>query len=215
MFSGISVFYLLIGAYILYQLVTRWREFWSDEFAQHPKTQQLASGVSFFLLVPIGVLLHEIGHMVAAWLTGSEVLGLHYFVYWGYVSFIPARPDPVLLWFVALAGNFVSYALGIVCVAAALMVKMKPILRVVLYQLGMIELIQTLVAYPLMSLDPNFNGDWDTIYSFQAPVASWATLVVHMLSLVAFVVLVRRSPFSGQPQRRPPSQPVTSSSEPS
>jgi hypothetical protein len=193
LFTGVSVIYLLIGAYILYQLVTRWREFWSGDMSM--QNQQLAGGVAFFLLVPVGVLLHEFGHMLAAWSTTSRVLGLHYFVYWGYVEYIPSANSPLLLWYVALAGNFVSYLLGFACLAAALLVNMKPILRLILYQLAMLELIQTLVVYPLMSLDPSFNGDWDSIYSFQAPVASWITLVVHLLSLVALVFIVRRSPF--------------------
>ena len=85
LFTGISVIYLLIGAYILYQLVTRWREFWSGDMSM--QNQQLAGGVAFFLLVPVGVLLHEFGHMLAAWSTASKVLGLHYFVYWGYVEY--------------------------------------------------------------------------------------------------------------------------------
>jgi hypothetical protein len=44
----------------------------------------------------------------------------------------------------------------------------KPGLRAVLLQLGILEVVQTLIFYPFISLDPNFEGDWDTIYSFQA-----------------------------------------------
>ena len=138
------------------------------------------------------MLLHEFGHMLAAWSTGSRVLGLHYFLYWGYVEFVPATDSPLLAWYVALAGNFMSYLLGIICIYLALYTpKMKPVLRVVLAQLGILELVQTLVFYPLLSLDPNFVGDWNTIYSFQAPVASWATLAVHLVSLVFLVYFLR------------------------
>ncbi len=56
---------------------------------------------------------------------------------------------------------------------------------------GILQLVQTLIFYPLISLDPNFHGDWDSIYSFQAPVASGITLAVHMLSLLAFLYIVR------------------------
>src|SRR5439155_24366420 len=84
-----------------------------------------------------------------------------------------------------------SYALGIECLLAAMHTpKMKLILRVVLAQLGVLDLAQTLIAYPLMSLSPDHNGDWDTIYSFNAPIASWATLAVHILSLAGFILLV-------------------------
>jgi hypothetical protein len=132
--------------------------------------------------------------MLAAWTTGSRVLGLGYFLYWGYVEYIPASDSPLLEWYVSLAGNFVSYALGIVCIAAALLwTSLKGVLRVMLVQLGLLELVQTLVAYPLMSIDPNFNGDWDSIYSFRAPVASGITLAVHLVSLAGMLLFVRFS----------------------
>src|SRR6476646_6972859 len=183
---------MFAGAFTLYQVVKSWRGFWAGALTTH--NRQLSGGVAFFLLVPIGVLLHEFGHMVAAWSTSSQVLGLHYFIYWGYVEIIPSSQSALLDWYIALAGNFVSYALGIACLVAALQVrKMKLIVRVVLAQLGVLELAQTLIAYPLMSLSPDLYGDWDTIYSFQAPVASWATLVVHLLSLAVFVLLLNRN----------------------
>jgi len=197
-FTPLSVIYLFGAAATIYQLAGNWREFWSGRLS--PTVQRLAGGVAFFLLVPIGVLLHELGHMLAAWSTGRTVLGLHYFVYWGYVEYIPASDSALLEWYVALAGNFVSYLLGIGCLAAAIGLRnLKPVIRLVLYQLGILELVQTLIFYPLISLDPNFHGDWDSIYSFQAPIASSVTLVVHILSLAAFFFVLRG-------QRMEPSQ---------
>jgi hypothetical protein len=190
-FSTLTIIYLFAGAFTLYQVVKSWRGFWAGALTAH--NRQLSGGVAFFLLVPIGVLLHEFGHMLAAWSTHSQVLGLHYFVYWGYVEYIPSSNGPLLDWYVALAGNFVSYALGIACLAvAATWGSLRPALRFTIMQLGVLELIQTLIFYPLISIaDPNFHGDWDSIYSFQAPVASWATLVVHVVSLVGFVLFMR------------------------
>lgn len=188
--SGLSWLYILGAGFTLYQLSKNWRKFWSDELS--PGSHQLAVTVALFLLVPVGVLLHEFGHILAAWSTGSRVLGLHYFLYWGYVEYIPSSASPLLDWYVALAGNFVSYGLGIACIAAALRLsQLRAVLRVMLMQLGILELVQTLIFYPLLSLDPNFIGDWNSIYSFRAPVASWATLIVHLLSLAGFVYLLR------------------------
>jgi hypothetical protein len=190
--SGLSWLYLLGAAYTIYQLSKHWRRFWADDLS--PSSYQLAVSVAFFLLVPVGVLLHEFGHMFAAWSTGSHVLGLHYFIYWGYVEYIPSSDSALLDWYVALAGNFVSYLLGIACIVAALRLsRLKAIVRVMLMQLGILELVQTLIFYPLMSLDPSFVGDWNSIYSFRAPVASWATLVVHLLSLAGFLWLLRNN----------------------
>jgi hypothetical protein len=171
----------------------------------------MAGGVAFFLLVPVGVLLHEFGHMLAAWSTGSRVLGLHYFVYWGYVDYIPASNSPLLDWYVALAGNFVSYLLGIAAILVAFYWRtLKPIVRLVLYMFGILELVQTLIFYPLISLDPNFHGDWDSIYSFSAPLASGITLAVHVLSLLAFLYLIRAGGPAGNVLRfRRPAPPNT------
>lgn len=190
--AGTSWIFLLGAGFTIYQLAKGWRDFWNDDLT--PRDRQLASGVAFFLLVPIGVLLHEFGHMLAAWSTGSRVVGLGYFIYWGYVEYAPASNSPLLEWFVSLAGNFVSYALGIACILAAIYAqKLKLVIRVTLLYLGILEMVQTLIAYPLISLDPNFDGDWDSIYSFGAPVASGVTLGLHLLSLVAFIVFLRRN----------------------
>jgi len=190
-FSSLTIIYMFAGAFTLYQVVKSWRGFWAGALTTH--NRQLSGGVAFFLLVPIGVLLHEFGHMLAAWSTHSQVLGLHCFFYWGYVEYIPSSNSPLREWYVALAGNFVSYALGIACLAvAATWGSLRPALRFTIMQLGVLELIQTLIFYPLISIaDPNFHGYWDSIYSFQAPVASWATLVVHVVSLVGFVLFMR------------------------
>ena len=191
-FSGLAWLSILGAGFTLYQLSKNWRTFWNDELSGQDR--QLAVGLAFFLLVPVGVLLHELGHIVAAWSTNSQVLGLHYFVYWGYVEYIPATNSPLLEWYVSLAGNFVTYALGIICLAVAIFAtRLKEVVRVMLAQLGILEMAQTLVLYPLISIDPAFDGDWDTIYSFRVPLASGLTLAVHLASLVGFVLLMQRN----------------------
>jgi len=195
-FSLISIFYLFVGAYTVYQLARNWRTFWDDNYTAEDRN--LAGLTAFFLLVPLGVLLHEFGHMLAVWHTGGTVEGLGYFLYWGYVTYIPATSDNYLHeWYIALAGNFVSYALGIACLAVAYFGnRLKRVVRAVLYQLGILEILQTLIFYPLLSLATGFEGDWDTIYSFNFPAGSAATLAVHLLSLVAFFLVLRSNRFS-------------------
>jgi len=188
--NNFSLVYLFGAGYTLVQIFRNWAAFWDNVLTG--RDRQLAGGAAFFLLVPMGVLLHEFGHMLAAWSTGSQVLGLHYFLFWGYVEYIPASQSALLNWYVALAGNFVSFALGVGCIVAAVRLQaLKPIVRVMLMQLGVLEFVQTLIAYPLMSLDPGFVGDWNSIYSFKAPVASGITLAVHIVSLVAFIYFIR------------------------
>ena len=191
-FTPLSLIYLFGAGYTVFQMAKGWRQLRSGRLT--PANRRLASGIAFFLLVPVGVLLHEWGHMLAAWSTGGTVLGLHYFLYWGYVEYIPSSPDPLQAWWVSLAGNLVTYLLGVACLATALLWRgLAPVLRSILLILGILELAQTLIFYPLLSLDPGFSGDWDTIYSFDAPVASTLTLVVHIASLVGMVWLFRKN----------------------
>ena len=191
-FNSLSIIYFIGAGVTVYGLTRGWRDFWDDRLT--PRDYQLAGGAAFFLLVPIGVLLHEFGHMLAAWSTGAEVRSLGYLLYWGYVSYIPATGDPLAEWYVSLAGNAFSYFLGIACLFAAVrLVKLHVILRVVLLQLGILELAQTLIFYPLLDLDPAFSGDWESIYSFRAPIASGITAVVHVVSLIALFFFLNRN----------------------
>lgn len=188
----IALAYLAGAGFTLYQLFHRWRAFLDRSFTAGDR--QLASGVALFLLVPVGVLLHEFGHMAATWSIGGQVQGLSYFFYWGYVTIDLPSGDPAASWYVAVAGNIVSYLLGILCVALAVLWRtLIPTLRLVLLDLGIYQLVLTLIGYPVLSLTTDFGGDWDNIYSFESPLASWATLAVHAVSLVGFILFLRRS----------------------
>ncbi len=189
-FASFSWIYLLGAGYTIYLLSKGWKHLMAPRAGA--STRQLAAMVAFFLLVPVGVLLHEFGHMVAAWLLGLQVFGLHYFIYWGYV--VHASGTDLQNWFVALAGNFASYALGVACLYLALRIEpRRPAINITLAQLGILEIVQTLIAYPLMSLDPSFEGDWDTIYSFDNPIPAAIMLTLHLASLVAFIWLLNRN----------------------
>lgn len=191
-FTSLSVVYFLGAGVTVYGLARGWREFWDERVTG--RDYQLAGGAAFFLLVPLGVLLHEFGHMLAAWSTGARVLNLGYFLYWGYVEYIPSTNDPLAAWYVSLAGNAASYLLGIVCLAAAVrLVNLRAVMRVMLLYLGILMMAQTLILYPLLDLDPAFEGDWESIYSFQAPLASIITAAVHAVSLVLFILFINRN----------------------
>lgn len=193
-FSSLTWVYFLGAGFTVLQLSRSWRVFWTTDTSPQAaaRIRQLAGGAAFFLLVPVGVLLHEVGHMLAAWSIGATVYGLHYFAYWGYVEW--SGGTNLQDWYVALAGNFVSYALGIACLYLAVRLKpTRPAINIMLAYLGMLELAQTLILYPLMSLDPAFYGDWDSIYSFLVPLASGLTLAAHLASLVLFIVFIRRN----------------------
>jgi len=148
--------------------------------------RRVAMQVSVFLVPPVVVLLHELGHAIATVAVGAHVTSFHYGLFEGSVGFTGARSD-AQVWFIGLAGNVVSAGIGAVMVlAGGLSRRTRRSFRYVLIFGGLYELIFALVGYPLISETARF-GDWLFIYDFQrTPALSWATLVVHVAVLVAF-----------------------------
>src|SRR5438445_811720 len=98
------------GVATLYMLVRRWSQFWREPLDAN--SRQLAVQVAFFLIVPVGVLLHEAGHAVATWSVGGHVVQFSWRVYWGFV--VPeGRFTAADVWWIALSGNLVSIFFGL------------------------------------------------------------------------------------------------------
>ena len=51
-----------IAIYVAYDLYRHWDTFWDDDIT--PQERMQATRVAIFILVPIGVLLHEVGHQL-------------------------------------------------------------------------------------------------------------------------------------------------------
>lgn len=162
-------------------LVRGWRSFVDDDFTWADR--RVATQVSVFLVPPVVVLLHELGHAVAAWLLGADVVGFHYGLFEGSVT-VAGRLSPADNWFIALAGNAISAAMGFAMVhAGATTSSARRAWRYVLILGGMFEVLFALVGYPVLSMVTRF-GDWLTVYDFSAtPGLSSATLAVHSLLL--------------------------------
>ncbi|MCH7928445.1 MAG: hypothetical protein IID03_10765 [Candidatus Dadabacteria bacterium] len=75
-FDLISIFYCVIAIGVIRRLIKNWEPFWDDVIT--PFDTRLVTEVSFFILIPIGVLLHELGHAVATWQAGGTVRNVHY-----------------------------------------------------------------------------------------------------------------------------------------
>ena len=70
-FILISLFYAVIGVRVVTQVVQRRRELFDRRFTIADRS--LVDQAAFFILVPISVALHELGHAVAVWLAGGTV----------------------------------------------------------------------------------------------------------------------------------------------
>lgn len=174
----ISIIAFMICLQTLRQWQRSWAEFWDDRVSL--SDQSLAQRLALFVLVPLGVLLHEIGHSIAIWQVGGLVSRFQWRFLWGYV--IPqGNFSPLQSWWIALSGNLVSVLL--VAIALALIPRMhKRIVAEVLFFFAVAQAVVSLVSYPLMSLFAGW-GDWKTIYDFSLQPYATLTLVVHGVSL--------------------------------
>lgn len=182
-FTLISVFYVLIGVRVVYQLARNFRQTFDRRFT--PQDRALVGQAAFFVLLPIAVALHELGHAVAIWLYGGQVLDWGFYGFAGYVAYDPREFTEAQQIVIAAAGTIVNLALA--GIALALVFLKRPPLRAALNELLIqfvwISLLNALIVYPVLDLALGINGDWSQMYSGTAPLLNGAILVVHIATL--------------------------------
>lgn len=181
----LSILYLAVAAYTLWQLPGRWRALTDDTFTEADRN--LASRVGFLLLTPLGVLIHELAHMAAATALGGRDISLSYRVYWGYVQY-RGQVGPAAEWVIAAAGPGASLLLGLVVGYASL--RLRQPWREIGMSFAHATLLLDLVLYPGMSLVDGV-GDFRWIYSSRTPALSVVAGVVHVAGLIAYIALAR------------------------
>ncbi len=189
-FDLISIFYCVIAIGVIRRLIKNWKPFWDDVIT--PFDTRLVTEVSFFILIPIGVLLHELGHAVATWQAGGTVIEFEWRIFWGYI--IPQGDfTTVQRWWISFSGNLVSILIGIIPLFFISRVR-KIIVKELLLNFARIELIYSLIFYPLFSF-VGFRGDWVRIYNFSVKPYAQITLALHILLLL---ILWKKGVFKGE-----------------
>ena len=151
-----------------------------------PDDARLAGSIAFYFLWPPAVLLHEFGHMGTASAFGGTNIQLHFLLYWGYVTFgsISSLREN---WWISLAGNAVTLALGLCPLPYIRVLRGSPAWRLILFNFCKFQLFQVLIWYPGLCLF-GFDGDFRVIYG---PVFWWLgttlTAVLHGLLLAAYL----------------------------
>ncbi|HEX7275769.1 MAG TPA: hypothetical protein VF244_00200 [Acidimicrobiales bacterium] len=163
-------------------LVRARRTFFDADFTAEDK--RLATQAAVFLVPPVVVLVHELGHVAAVLAVGARVTDFHYGVFEGSVGYT-GDVTAAQAWLVSLAGNLFGALTGLALVAVGMAGRrLRPGLRYLLILGGTLQVGFALVGYPVLSLSSNW-GDWVTIYDTRAtPVLSWATMAVHGVVLL-------------------------------
>ena len=178
-FVALTILVILAGLRTLVRVVKEWKNLWDDDLTR--EDAKLASSASFYLLIPPTVALHELGHAVAVWSVGLEVESFWFLGYMGAVFHQPSSDAGNFA--IALAGNAVTLAIGIACIAWGLVRPGHPVRNILWIDLGRQSLFLVLIFYPILCLV--FAGDFQTIYAFsKTPIASLITAVVHAALLV-------------------------------
>ncbi|GAB4282679.1 MAG: hypothetical protein Kow0080_36650 [Candidatus Promineifilaceae bacterium] len=182
LFNLFALLYVFRGVQLLVTLIREWQAFTTPPFTPHQKS--LAEQASFYIAVPIGVLLHELLHAIPIQLMGGRVIEFAYRVFWGYV--VPNRTfTPGQEWFISLAGTLGNLLFGLVLWLLLRKAKAAS-LRYFALRAFRFQVFFSLVYYPLFTLVLPI-GDWRTIYNFQAtPWLSGLTAVFHIIILAGY-----------------------------
>lgn len=153
-FDLISILYSIISIDTIFRLVKNWNSVWDDSVTARDKL--LIQRTAAFILIPLGVFFHELGHAVATWMFGGEVREFQWRLFWGYV--VPVGNfTREQIWWIAFSGNLISILLGIIALLVLPIVK-KPALKELFYTFAIVELVYSLIFYPLVSFT-GFRGE--------------------------------------------------------
>lgn len=174
-FVIISLIYVVIGVRIVAQLIQNWRTVWDRQFTISDR--QVVDQAAFFVLIPISVALHELGHATAVWGFGGEVLDFGFYGFAGYVSYSPFGFSLVEQTIVAAAGAVVNLLLSLLAVGIVLLWRppMRAAINELLVQFALINGINAFIVYPLLDLASGLSGDWRQMYDSGVP---WLTAII-------------------------------------
>lgn len=184
-FVFISLFYAVIGVRVIVRLVRSWGSVWDTRFTQQDR--MLVDESAFFVLIPISVALHELGHAVAIWLLGGEVIDFGYYGFAGYVSYIPFGFSATQQTIIAAAGSLVNLLLCLLALGAVLLVRprMRASINELLLQFVFLSGINAFIVYPLLDLASGLNGDWRQMYDSGVPWLTTSIVIVQAATLFA------------------------------
>ncbi|MGH2557976.1 MAG: site-2 protease family protein [Thermomicrobiales bacterium] len=180
----ISLFYAVVGVGVVTRIVRQRRAIFDLTFTDEDRRH--VAEAAFFILLPISVALHELGHAVAVWSFGGEVVDFGFYVFAGFVGHQGFYSDSERI-VISLAGPAVNVVLSAAAVAVVFFrrPRLRPAYNELLLQFAVLSAINALVFYPLLDVISGLNGDWSQIYFGDVPALSTVIGVCHAAILGA------------------------------
>lgn len=192
-FAIISLIYAVIGIRSVARLINSWERVWDRKFTL--KDRQLVDEAAFFVLVPVSVALHELGHAVAIWSYGGEVEEFGFYGFAGYVAFFPFGFSELQLTLISAAGSIINLVLCGIALGLVFLRRraFRAAINELLVQFAVVSGANAFILYPLLDLASNMNGDWRQMYSSEIP---WLTgiIVAVQVGVIAFGYWLFSSP---------------------
>lgn len=142
--------------------------------------------LSFFVILPLIVLFHELGHAVACKLYHADIVSFNWSLFWGQVAWKSAASSgageeaPAII---ALAGNLFELAACLFALILARFEKAPAIVALSIY-VYVLTGFHVLLAYPILSLAA-WNDDFSIIYGYGKTALPFA--LTHILLAAAFI----------------------------
>ena len=142
---------------------------------------------AMLLVLPLVVMIHELGHVVAIHLVGGTVKEFHYGILWGYVipdgSFNSAQFLTIYL-----SGNALQVLTGLIFLWIAVMSTTPWVVAICTYS-ALWSIGETLIFYTIMSYF-GFYGDWKVIYSNPEKGAVIGVAISHAVTVAAMIYCI-------------------------
>jgi hypothetical protein len=192
-FGFISLFYAVLGVRFAMQFWPARNAIFDDQITDHDRS--MIAQAAFFFLLPVSVLLHELGHAAAIWLFGGEVVDYGFYFFAGFVSYDPTDFSDVQQMLVAFAGTLMNIVLIVLAMGVVLFKNppLRPAYNELLLQFSVISGLNAFIVYPALDYLSGLSGDWTQMYDGGVP---WLTAVIVAIQggIIALGLWITRNP---------------------
>jgi hypothetical protein len=192
----IAVIMAIFGVRIVASIVQNRDELFDLDFTDSDRAQ--VDQAAFFILIPISVALHELGHATMVWLFGGKVIDFGFYGFAGFVSYEGAFTDTQRI-LVAAAGVTVNTILAALAFGFVMLKRppMRAAFNELLVQFTILSIANALIFYPLLDLATGISGgDFRQMYDGGVPWLSAIILVIHLSILAGGYLAFKNERFS-------------------